>query len=472
MPGYMPKAAAPTESWMQRSPRLCEFEQMKASVKRLERSAREQLVLENETQHIFEGMGSDVERVKQSVTTLATVVDAELDALRKQISKLKAVVTASFASMAGRPVADPEVEAARTREVELTKTAIAELKEHVAVGIESLRHELRQTNTALGGLRKGRAATMARLELELSASRRENAQLAERLEALGGEHRALVSWSAEAKRQLLRLTELDDLGKVVRASEAQVAELMRGKEAEQGRMAVAHEELARGRESLQQLAERVTGLEGEQRQTRSEFERRLAEAERRGDGAGSAIESIRAECRELRGAAQQLERDLSERRDEGAKLAQQVSQQAERAYALEDELSAHKQMSASAGAEVRQLQLSSAQATAALDSHRASTRRALDEMQRELGDQKSLASSSEAGMRALKLESKETVEALGAHRSFTRAALDEVDKQHDSYNHAIRVFSDALKVVNPTTARDSDGVQTPVRMLGGRESGH
>ena len=52
-------AACPTESWLHRSARLTEFEAVKDCVKRLERTSREQLVLENETQHVFETMHAD-----------------------------------------------------------------------------------------------------------------------------------------------------------------------------------------------------------------------------------------------------------------------------------------------------------------------------------------------------------------------------------------------------------------------------
>jgi exonuclease VII large subunit len=81
--------AGPTESWLHRSARLTEFESIKTCVRRLERTSREQLVLENETQHVFETMHADISRIKQSIGVLSHAVDEELVVVRKECGDLK-----------------------------------------------------------------------------------------------------------------------------------------------------------------------------------------------------------------------------------------------------------------------------------------------------------------------------------------------------------------------------------------------
>ena len=84
-------ATASSESVL-RTARLTEFESVKQCVQKLERTSREQLVLENETQHVLESMHADVSRLKQAVRVLAYAVDEEVGTVRKECSEQLAMV--------------------------------------------------------------------------------------------------------------------------------------------------------------------------------------------------------------------------------------------------------------------------------------------------------------------------------------------------------------------------------------------
>lgn len=67
------EAAAPTYSWLQRSSQLTEFALLKDAVKRLERAAREQLLLENESQGAFDTLAGEIGNLKEALAALSRV---------------------------------------------------------------------------------------------------------------------------------------------------------------------------------------------------------------------------------------------------------------------------------------------------------------------------------------------------------------------------------------------------------------
>ena len=81
--------AEPTQQSWQRSAKLTEFARLKDSVQRLEKSSREQLALENETQNVFDFMKTELSRVKKSIGALSGVVDEELGALLHECASLR-----------------------------------------------------------------------------------------------------------------------------------------------------------------------------------------------------------------------------------------------------------------------------------------------------------------------------------------------------------------------------------------------
>jgi hypothetical protein len=52
-------------------------------------------------------------------------------------------------------------------------------------------------------------------------------------------------------------------------------------------------------------------------------------------------------------------------------------------------------------------------------------------------------------IRSLKTGGKETAEALSQHKASTHRALDDVDKWHQAYGKAAAVFAEALRLPNP-----------------------
>ena len=81
--------AAPTEQSWSRSAKLTEFARVRDTVIRLEKSSREQLQLESETQHVFDFMRAELGRIKQSIAALSGVVDDELASLRSDVGALR-----------------------------------------------------------------------------------------------------------------------------------------------------------------------------------------------------------------------------------------------------------------------------------------------------------------------------------------------------------------------------------------------
>ena len=80
---------APTEQSWARSPRLTEFARLKEAVLRMEKSSREQLELEAETQRVFDFMRAEIGRIKQSIAALSGVVDEELASVRSDMGVLR-----------------------------------------------------------------------------------------------------------------------------------------------------------------------------------------------------------------------------------------------------------------------------------------------------------------------------------------------------------------------------------------------
>ena len=89
------------------------------SVKRLERGAREQLLLENESQTTFDHLFSQSSEMKMALSALAKFVDAELHTLRNEIHELRnevhRAVTRENAAAAAATFAAPRRRGAAAR---------------------------------------------------------------------------------------------------------------------------------------------------------------------------------------------------------------------------------------------------------------------------------------------------------------------------------------------------------------------
>ena len=126
-------------SWMQRTAQITEFNLLKETVKRLERSSREQLLLENESQGAFDHVTAEVGRLKDAVSALSKVVDDELDALRGECLSLRQELQSVFGrSRKETHTAVAAVGEKRKQDVALSaqglqevRTALAKLEEEV-----------------------------------------------------------------------------------------------------------------------------------------------------------------------------------------------------------------------------------------------------------------------------------------------------------------------------------------------------
>ncbi|KOO30133.1 hypothetical protein Ctob_012091 [Chrysochromulina tobinii] len=68
-----------------RQGQITEFQQLKDTVKKLERASREQLLLENESQGAFDHFAAEIGRLRDAVGALSKVVDDELSMVRNEV---------------------------------------------------------------------------------------------------------------------------------------------------------------------------------------------------------------------------------------------------------------------------------------------------------------------------------------------------------------------------------------------------
>ena len=133
--GTMPQAATTEQSWA-RSAKLAEFARLKDTVIRMEKSSREQLQLETETQHSFDFMRAEIGRIKQSIAALSSVVDDELASLRSDVGVLREevghLVESARAEHSSTASLLAESRAREMRNAEWVQQSFAQAREQVA----------------------------------------------------------------------------------------------------------------------------------------------------------------------------------------------------------------------------------------------------------------------------------------------------------------------------------------------------
>ena len=167
---------APTEQSWARSPRLTEFARLKEAVLRMEKSSREQLELEAETQRVFDFMRAEIGRIKQSIAALSGVVDEELASvrsdmgvLREEVARLIESARAENSSTASFLAESKERE---KRNAEWVQQSFAQAREQVA----QLERDLSDSKAQLLEAGGSQAATISELSsnlAEVAASTRE-----------------------------------------------------------------------------------------------------------------------------------------------------------------------------------------------------------------------------------------------------------------------------------------------------------
>jgi len=167
---------APTEQSWARSPRLTEFARLKEAVLRMEKSSREQLELEAETQRVFDFMRAEIGRIKQSIAALSGVVDEELASVRSDMGVLREEVARLIESARSENSSTAsflaESKEREKRNAEWVQQSFAQAREQVA----QLERDLSDSKAQLLEAGGSQAATISELSsnlAEVAASTRE-----------------------------------------------------------------------------------------------------------------------------------------------------------------------------------------------------------------------------------------------------------------------------------------------------------
>ena len=278
---------APTEQSWARSPRLTEFARLKEAVLRMEKSSREQLELEAETQRVFDFMRAEIGRIKQSIAALSGVVDEELASVRSDVGVLREEVarliesaraesssTASFlAESKEREKRNAEwvqqsFAQAREQVAQLERNlsdskaqlleagssqaaAVSELSSNLAEVAASTRELKEQVRANSEGISSNRAGYIdaagqnrQRLEHEARVAEEGRAELRREIDAL-------AAWcTQEARPQLARLVDaggLEGVRVLAQSAHERAATLQQSQQAAEHKLAVASQELSRHR---------------------------------------------------------------------------------------------------------------------------------------------------------------------------------------------------------------------------------
>ena len=412
---------APTYSWMQRSSQLTEFHTLKDSVKRLERSAREQLLLEQESQHAFEFLRGEIGRVKGAVGSLSGLVDDEFALLRTEIRALRDELRG--AAEAGRAEAAATVAAAaeeQRREAALVSLGQSQLKETVT----RIELEGRETRDRHLELSTAHASAVSRLEAGLEgAAARTGAQLdrlRERLDAAEGvgravkeeldgglrrEHVGLLEWAEQAKQQVSSLElGLDGVESTATAAREHAARLETSTSAAD---AAAAAELEKHREALRVLVGGVDSLRTEAAASASSLGEKLGAVELGVGECAAAQEALAVRldetARPLRDSVQEAARRLDEQAEAAVTARLAATHLADRVLVSEGEVGELRQEVVNAGSVARSM--------------RAAT--------------------------------KDVSDSLSAHKATLKKAVADIDNRHEAYDLAIGTFAEALKIPNP-----------------------
>ena len=197
---------APTEQSWARSAKLTEFARLKDTVIRMEKSSREQLALETETQHVFDFMRAEIGRIKQSIAALSGVVDDELGSLRSDVGVLREevrrLIESARAEHSSTASLLAESRARETRNAECVQQSFAQAREQVA----QLERHFSDSKAELLEASGSQAAAVSELRSNLAevvASTRELQQQARaNSEGVSGNAAAMLAGTGENRRRL------------------------------------------------------------------------------------------------------------------------------------------------------------------------------------------------------------------------------------------------------------------------------
>ena len=416
-----------SDSWIQRTSQLTEFAVLKDSVKKLERSSREQLLLENETQGAFDHLSGEVASLKEAVGALSRVVDGELATLRSELQSMRAEVRGAVS--AARKEAESAAQSAsdsQNASGAVVTLGVTQLKEGLG-RLEEQLHEARkehlglatehaasaaQQQAATEGVRTEARAAVSALEKRHEASDERGSLIKNELDqTLRHEHNELLAWSVTARAQLDGLRKDADetaamasdnkqraitVGAVAAANTAGVEKLSseahkHGESLNEMISTIISERRA-GRERTEDLAKRLEGAEAG-----------LVERSKVHD---AAVRKQEAEAAKQREAIAALDGRATKQQEEATATRNAVGRHTDRLKNLESDGTA--------------------------------TRRDGSELT--------------ATLRQLKSGMKEVTDGLGAYKRDTRRQLNALDVRCEAYDTAIGSFAEKLNMPNPVAA--------------------
>ena len=279
---------------MQRTAQITEFNLLKETVKRLERSSREQLLLENESQGAFDHVTAEVGRLKDAVSALSKVVDDELDALRGECLSLRQELQSVFGrSRKETHTAVAAVGEKRKQDVALSAQGLQEVRTALA----KLEEEVRQNR----GLCQDLTKEVTRLDGGIDGARNTLTKQCEGLASRLG----VAEAQSVANKEELSESQRRDRAEVAAAAAAAVAAQQQQQEQQQQQQ-----------QQQQQLAMQQLAMQQQQQQQQLELQQQQLQQQQQADHAT-------------------LSRELSEHKAasgvQASQVASQVAQQAKQA---------------------------------------------------------------------------------------------------------------------------------------------
>lgn len=372
--------------------------------------------LERESQNVFDYLKTEVTRIKKSIGALSSVVDEELSTLRSECISLRDEVQRVVdLARAQTDNAVALMTESRQRDTEWMQLSFAAVKDSVS----KLNADIKDTRSQLFELSASHASAAARREVEmgsggftalsdrLAAVEARYRDMAAENAVLKAEHAALVRFATEAKPQV------EGLSQGMRAVPSLLEPL-------QSQATASQAEITRHRDAIALLVETVDTISRNAKAGHEALGARIGEitdvSESRGANHEQAVNGLGADLDALGDVVRRIEARLDEQQQSLSDMGSSASSRVEL---------------------VRSLEYS-------------------------VAEMRTHMSQANSGLKTLKLSVKETADALGSHRAQTRRALDELEKRSDVLAKAAGIFSDALKIPNPVS-----GMGSSLSQLGG-----
>ena len=281
--GYASTVHEPTYSWMQRQGQITEFQQLKDTVKKLERASREQLLLENESQGAFDHFAAEIGRLRDAVGALSKVVDDELSMVRNEVVACRQEMQSFYAV------------------VDVTKKEIADSNklttEMFAERVSRLEEEVKSTSSRQLSV----ASDVARLEATVEA-------------------RALAAVATPMQRATEKMAKLTERVEVVENMGEQLIERMDSSRDQLREQLIERMDSSRAQlrdELIERMDSSREQMRSDVREVSKDWQAKLVAAEAKAQETGQLL---RADQRRTDDATQELRLDVEGMRSHAVKL--------------------------------------------------------------------------------------------------------------------------------------------------------